>query len=186
MPNPSLPPPVVLALLLAEHLDVDPYTRKYTVHRVTNVVPAAGFPAEVETLWAFVVLSELSREVELLVRVVTADETDELAAQAVPLAAPDPLAVAEVGALLRAVVFPEPGQYRVQVVVGGEVIAERRLLLVGGGGFDARSSGVVHLTRACFGRQAANDPGCGLRVASFGVADGPQRGVPRSDESRKG
>jgi hypothetical protein len=42
----------------------------------------------------------------------------------------DPLAVIDLDFVIGGAVFPEPGEYRVQLIVAGETIIERRLLVI--------------------------------------------------------
>lgn len=142
--SPEPPPalPVLNAILLADAVLRDEYSGKCTVVGIFDSISAAAFPAEHRNLWLYLSLTELHGSADIEVRIVTADE-DETVLFGGPLPRVDsesPLLVHEVPAVIDRVVFPAPGEYRLQLLVGVEVFAERRLFVTqtsAGGGPDA-------------------------------------------------
>lgn len=121
-------PPLVLAMVLADTVVQDLPTGKNTIQGTYCSLSAAVFPYTHPSIVVYVVLTEGYGETDLRLRLIDADESRpplfELEA-AVEFS--DPLAELEVVFTQGKVVFPEPGEYRLQLFGAGEPLMERRL-----------------------------------------------------------
>src|SRR3954454_3807263 len=89
------------------------------------------FPARHPRMTVFAEITDCRGKTPFLVRVVDVDEQCEPIAETLADAEmPDPLAIGMLVVQLAGMVFPAPGEYRVQLFSGGAPLMERRLLLM--------------------------------------------------------
>jgi hypothetical protein len=129
MASAAKPPPLVLAVLTADAVHRDPATGKLSILGVVNEVRAASYPATLPFLAVYLAVTDGHGEVRLRVRVVDAADGDtEVAGGTLAAAFDGPLVVAEIVLDMPGLTFPRAGEYRLQVVHGDAVLAERRLM----------------------------------------------------------
>jgi hypothetical protein len=123
------PPPLVLALVLADNGHLDPVSDKYYILGAISAIRAESFPKQLDTLCVYVVLTAGRGKMDVTVRLVDADESSE------PIFSLDeevefetPLSEVELMFMLEEVEIPEPGVYCLQLAVGGQLLCERRLI----------------------------------------------------------
>jgi len=127
----SLPPPEVLALVLADHVHQDDATDKLFILGTRTAIRAPSFPWNHPVLSVHAVLVDGRGEVSLRFRLVDADEDREVIAEEVVLVTfPDPVTEVEVVVFLDDLLFPEQGEYRLQLFSGEQFLRERRLVVV--------------------------------------------------------
>jgi hypothetical protein len=127
----GIPPPLVLSLLISDNHLVDARSNQHSVIGVISHVQAMKFPTRIPRLCVFVELTNARGKFPLSVRIVDADEArPPVVVAETELDAPDPLAICAIGLGMGGLVFSEPGEYRVQLLSGGELLLERRLVLV--------------------------------------------------------
>jgi hypothetical protein len=121
------PPPVVQAMLLADHIHIDPGTGKRYILGTYNQLMATHFPHAVPRLCLFVALTEAHGPTMLRLRVVDMDEemgTLVESAHPAPMYHPNDLYYFS---FTLSVVFPTPGLYRIQLFADNEFLRELRL-----------------------------------------------------------
>jgi hypothetical protein len=124
------PPPQVLALLVADHVHRDDISGKLFILGTRSGINAAAFPFHHPGLAVYAALTEGRGETEIQVRLIDVDEEREpVFAIDTRVAFSDPIVEMEVAFLVEDLIFPEPGDYRAQLLAGGQVLAERRIRL---------------------------------------------------------
>lgn len=121
-------PPQVLAMLLADTVLTDWATGKNTVQGIYQHLRAAAFPFTHPALTVYVMLAEGRGKTEVRLRLIDVDEEQ---APLVELKAavdfPNPFVAREIIFSQPKVVFPVPGEYRLQLFGAGELLLDRRL-----------------------------------------------------------
>lgn len=123
--------PQVLALVVCDAVHRDPTTGKHTLLGCFNALSCRGFPATHPGLALHAALTEGYGRVPVEARLVRTDGQEVLHRLRVEVVFEDPRAVAEVTFAFREVLVPAPEELRVQVLAEGEVLAERRLRVLG-------------------------------------------------------
>jgi hypothetical protein len=127
----QIPPPDVLALLICDQIITDRATGKQSLIGLFSKIHSAGFPATHPQLSVFVVLTEGRGQTELTIRIVDGNEARPPLVQGRgSVQFRDPRAVANLALQFHGLVFPEPGEYRVQLWSGGTLLREARLHLI--------------------------------------------------------
>jgi hypothetical protein len=123
-------PPVVLAMLLADTVLLDAATGKNTIQGTYHSLAAPAFPLT-RSIVVYAALTEGYGETLVRLRLVDVDEDRPplLELEAIVEFA-DPFVVRELVFAEAKVVFPEPGEYRLQLFGAGEPLLERRLYLL--------------------------------------------------------
>jgi hypothetical protein len=123
--------PEVLAMVPADSVLVDIATHKYFIQGTFSVIQAPQFPWTQPTFAVYVAITNGHGRTAIRFRLIDVDEAREPVAQSEhELDFPDPLAVLEVVFALNNLVFPEPGEYRLQLFGAGQPLRERRLQVV--------------------------------------------------------
>lgn len=121
------PPPIVQAMLLADHIHIDPATGKRYILGTYNQLMAGKFPNAVPRLCLFIALTEAHGPTLLRLRVVDMDEEIGTLAESTHPATmfnPNDLYYFSINL---SVTFPVPGLYRIQLFAENELLRELRL-----------------------------------------------------------
>jgi hypothetical protein len=130
MADAQLPPPVVLALLVADNHILDSRASQHTIVGVFSQIRAERFPTMLTRLCIYAELTNGRGKRSVQIRVIDADESRPPVIDAgVELEFNDPLDVSQVGFSASGVVFPSAGEYRVQLLCAGAMLMERRLMV---------------------------------------------------------
>ena len=125
------PPPDVLAMIVCDQIITDRMTGKQSLIGMFAKVHAAGFPVSHPQLSVFVALTDGYGEVELLIRIVDAnDARPPIVEGRGKVNFKNPRAIANLALAFHGLRFPEPGEYRVQLYSNGELLREARLHLI--------------------------------------------------------
>jgi uncharacterized protein DUF6941 len=125
------PPPEVLALVLADHVHRDDLSDKLFILGTRSAIGARSFPWTHPVLAIYAALVDGRGETALRFRLVDADEAREAVAEEETVVTfPDPVTELQVVVFFSDLVFPEPGDYRLQLLADGQFLRERRLLVV--------------------------------------------------------
>lgn len=125
----DVPPPVLLSAIVCDAVIVDKRTDKGTVVGVFDTIHAPQYPARHHTLCLFCQLTNGRGRVGVHIRIVDLeDEEKVLIETTLPAEFVDVRQVANVIWEVGGLVFPHPGEYRVQLLVGTEFLGERRIL----------------------------------------------------------
>jgi hypothetical protein len=121
-------PPEVLAMLIADTALTDAVSGKHTIQGTFHTLTALEFPFRYPTLAVYVALTEGYGETPLQLRLIDVDEAREPISDTETVADfADPFAIVELVFVLSNLVFPEAGEYRLQLFGAGEPLVERRL-----------------------------------------------------------
>ncbi|HEY7425923.1 MAG TPA: hypothetical protein VH682_16955 [Gemmataceae bacterium] len=124
------PPPVVQSMILADAIHRDPTTKKYFILGTFNRVGSEKFPTSPTPLHLYMAITETRGLTVLRIRIVDVDELyGPIHESAHTVDLPDPTRNWEMTFSV-AVIFPAPGDYRVQLLAGNELLRELRLPVV--------------------------------------------------------
>ncbi|MBP3959434.1 hypothetical protein J8F10_29675 [Gemmata sp. G18] len=124
------PEPVVLAVVLCDAVHTDHATGKRTLLGTFSRINASHFPVTHPRMAVYVCLTECHGDLPLTFRIADASDDRAIFEASNVIEVGDPLAVVELDIQLGALTFPEPGEYRVQILSNGPPLLERRLLVV--------------------------------------------------------
>jgi hypothetical protein len=126
----GIPPPLALSLIIAESHLVDVRTRQHSLIGIISQISAPSFPVMVSRLCMYCEISNGRGRMELLFRIVDADGARPAVVEATTqFELHDPLMIHQLGLGLAGLFFPEPGQYRAQLLCEGELLRERQMIL---------------------------------------------------------
>ena len=123
--------PEILSLIVCDQIITDQLTGKHSLIGIFSVIHSPKFPVQHPQLSVYASLTGGHGEVELMIRIVDSNEARPPLVQGkgkVQFASP--LAVANLALQFRGLGFPEPGEYRVQLLSNGELLREARLRLL--------------------------------------------------------
>jgi hypothetical protein len=123
--------PYALALVVCDAIWRDPSTGKRTILGCFSAITAVAFPAKHPLMCVFAAMTDGHGKVPIALRLTDVDEERlpifELKGEAVFA---DPRAVVEIDFIAGNLVFPTPGEYRLQLRSGSNLIVERRILVL--------------------------------------------------------
>lgn len=121
--------PVPLSLEICDFVWTDPLTLKTSLLGCFDSITARAFPTMHPSLTVRVVLTDGKPPYDVTFAVVT-DEEEVIASHLMPTTLGSPLAVQQMRVEFLGLTFPKQGQYFIRVTVHGEIVAERRLMLL--------------------------------------------------------
>ncbi len=125
------PSPDVLAMLVCDQIITDRLTGKQSLIGMFTTIHAPRFPATHPQLCVFVALTEGYGQTELRIRLVDAnDARPPIVEGRGAVDFKNPRAIANLALQFHGLTFPEPGEYRVQLWTGSELLREARLQLI--------------------------------------------------------
>ena len=125
------PPPEVLALVIADAVHRDDSTGKFFILGTRASIGAAAFPFTCASLAVYVIMVDGRGETPLRLRLIDVDEAREPVLDLeTTVNFLDPTEEVEIAFRLVDLVFPEPGDYRLQLDGGGQFLRERRFLVI--------------------------------------------------------
>lgn len=116
---------------LADLVWRDPATGKFTIIGTFSTIAARRFPTTHPSLAIYLALTDGRGPCRLQLRIVDASEAETLSEAEIEVQFRDPIQLIEFGVRLDNIWFPGPGEYRVQLAQGTEVLFERRLFVIG-------------------------------------------------------
>lgn len=126
-----LPKPDVLAMLVCDQIITDRLTGKQSLIGMFSRIHAMGFPATHPQLCVFVALTDGHGKTDLTIRVVdTNDARPPIVEGKGSVSFKDPRTIANLFLQFHGLVFPQPGEYRVQLYSDNQLLREARLELV--------------------------------------------------------
>ena len=124
-------PPAVLALIVADYIHRDERTGAFTILATRAAIGAKDFPWTQARLAVYTVLTDGRSKTMLQLRLVDVEGAREAVLEhETEIEFLDPTDDVEVVFSLSELVFPEPGDYRLQLLAGGQLLCERRILLI--------------------------------------------------------
>ena len=124
-------PPIALAMVVSDAIWTDPGSGKKTILGTFSTIFGTEFPLVMPQIAIYLALTDAEGEVALNLRIVDVDEARApVWEQEIKPAFPDKIAIAEGVMVFYGAAFPEPGEYRIQLLQDHEIIIERRLLVM--------------------------------------------------------
>ena len=124
------PLPLALAMVVSDAIWIDPGSGKKTILGTFSAVYGRQFPLRMDNFAVYLALTDARGMVGLALRLIDVDELRQpVIEHTLNAEFTDPIAVLE-GTVSMPVVFPEPGEYRLQLLADGELIIERRIVVV--------------------------------------------------------
>jgi hypothetical protein len=124
-------PPEVFALVIADYVHRDDGTNKLFILGTRISLNAATFPFQCPSLAVYAGMIDGRGETAVRLRLIDADEEREPVLDfETTVNFLDPTEELEVAFRLIDLVFPEPGDYRLQLYGAGHFLRERRLLVI--------------------------------------------------------
>ena len=124
--------PYVLALVICDAIHVDPGTGKRTILGCFSAIHTRGFPTVHPHMAIYVALTDARGKIPITLRIVDVDEkTDPVFEAEAELEFPDPRTILECDFHVGNVVFPSPGEYRLQLYCRNAPLMERRIVVIG-------------------------------------------------------
>jgi hypothetical protein len=122
--------PQVLTMTIAEVVHRDGCTGKYSLLGLHNTIAAPTFPCTHPSLAVYLALTDGRGKTPLTLRLIDGEEERPpvFTVEAL-LDFPDPTQVVEGAFTCQRLQFPQPGEYRLQLLVAGELLLERRLFV---------------------------------------------------------
>ena len=125
------PAPDVISMIVCDQVITDRLTGKQSLIGMFSKIHTRGFPASHGQLCVYVALTEGHGDAELTIRIVDAnDARPPIVEGRGKVRFKDPRAIANLVLQFHGLTFPQPGEYRVQIYSGGELLREARLALV--------------------------------------------------------
>lgn len=125
------PAPDVLALIVCDQIITDRLTGKQSLIGMFSKIHTRGFPASHPQLSVFVALTEGHGEAQLTIRIVDSNEArPPIVEGRGKVHFKDPRAIANLALQFHGLTFSQPGEYRVQIWSGRELLREARLELI--------------------------------------------------------
>jgi hypothetical protein len=126
------PAPIVLSLLVCRRIIRDAMSNEYSIIGITSELAVPSFPITAPMFFAFAELTGVHGDVELVFRIIDANEDRPPVAEVKGggAIADGPLGVAQLAVGMAGLVFPEPGEYRLQLSSRGTLLAERKFRMV--------------------------------------------------------
>src|SRR5579864_1402650 len=120
--------PIPLAMVVCDGFYKDPFTRKHTLIGTLSMLSGPSFPLVHPHLTVYVALTDGHGKSELLLEAVDAeDEREPVFRFEGPVEFADPRDVIEICFQTGVIQFPEEGEYRLKLFVGGELLMERKI-----------------------------------------------------------
>ncbi len=133
MAESKLPVPSAVAFLACLDLTEDPQTKQISLHRLVKGVVAKRFPVTVAKLFFFLELRGGRGVTPLTLRLVDADAArPPIVNHESDFDMQNPLTTTELFMSAERIVFPEAGEYCLQLLVSDTLVAERRLAVMQG------------------------------------------------------
>lgn len=123
-------PPTVNSLLIAERVFRDQYTQEWVIAGVFDSLMFDRLPAVHQRFDVFFQITNVSKAVDLHLRVEHADSGEVMAAVGGPLTTSDPLRVVEQQVVMRGASFTEEGKYWIQLLSREEILAQAPLYVI--------------------------------------------------------
>jgi hypothetical protein len=126
--------PYALSLLVCDSVITEAATNKVTIVGAFSSISASNFPAMHFRMCLFAEVTDGKGDIPMTFQIVDVDEETTVFKGDGVLKVSNPLVIGRLVIQLGPLVFPAPGEYRVQLIADGEHLIERRLLLIQEGG----------------------------------------------------
>jgi hypothetical protein len=122
--------PHVLAMIICDQVIIDARTGKQSIIGSFSVVNTPSFPLRYPSLMVYIALTEGRGDIPLQLRLIDSNEEQApVVDRTLSIKFQDPRQVCELHSAFYNLMFPQPGEYRLQLFSRGEPLMERRLLV---------------------------------------------------------
>jgi len=122
-------PPIVLSILVCDSVVVDQLTGRASVQNIVETINATEYPAVCHAITFFCELTNGHGKAAINVRLVDVQEDDKtLVEMGTEVVFKDVKEIYRCILTFGGVNFPHKGEYRVQLILNGELAGERRLV----------------------------------------------------------
>lgn len=118
--------PLVLAMIICDTVIDDRISGKKSLIGLFDAIGTTSLPCRVNELHVFLALTEGYGRREVRLRCICSESDEELFGTSTEIEFPDPLSVVEINLGFRGCEFPEPGEYRFQLLVDQTLLCERK------------------------------------------------------------
>lgn len=123
--------PDILSLIVCDQIITDRVSGKQSLIGMFSTVHAARFPVTQPQMCVYVAMTEGRGKTPITIRIVDSEEARPPVVRGEgAVHFKDPRAIANLTLQFYGLTFPEPGEYRVQILCDGTLLREARLLLV--------------------------------------------------------
>ena len=134
--------PKPLALIVCDHVHRDGGSGKYTLLGTFSMVFANKFPASHQSIAIFIAVTDGRGTVPTTIKLIDLnEERPPVLSITGTIRFDDPTQVIEQSFVTPTLQFPEPGDYRLQMLAGDELIMERRIMVVPRASMERRAEG---------------------------------------------
>lgn len=128
--KPEIPPPLLLSAIVCDQVILDRFTNRPSIISAFDTLAAPKFPARHPSLTFFGQLTNGRGKVEVSAKLVDIDREDKVLMETKTEGTfTDIRQVVNLIFNLCGIVFPHPGEYRLQLYVGGAFLGERSIVL---------------------------------------------------------
>ena len=132
--NSDSPVPMALALLFCDAIYLDPATGKRSLLGCFSAIASKEFPAAYPSLAIYAALTDGYGKEELTLQLIdVGEERPPVFADKIAMEFQDPRVVFEIQCVKMPVLFPLPGEYRLQLLCRGAIVIERRIIVMNTG-----------------------------------------------------
>jgi len=125
----KLPPPVLLSVIICDWVIIDRITDKPSIIGAFETISAPSYPARHPRLALFCQLTNGHGKAKIAVRLVDVQKEDKMLFEgSVEHEFKDVREMATFTFDIGGIVFPNPGEYRLQVYAGTDFLGERRII----------------------------------------------------------
>lgn len=118
--------PQVLAMIICDTVIDDRISNKKSLIGIFDAIGTTHLPCVINELHVYVTLTEGRGRKQITIRCVKAADNEVLFSTTQRIEFPDPLAVVELNVGFCGCEFPEPGEYRFQLLVNDHLLTERK------------------------------------------------------------
>ena len=120
--------PVVLSMVICDAIWRDPSNGKHTILGTFRNINSRAFPCRHQIMSIYLEMTDGRGKMDFRLQIVDVDEEREpIAVIENEMVSPDPNAIIEMGIQINNLVFPEPGEYRVQVFSNDTFLIEQKV-----------------------------------------------------------
>jgi hypothetical protein len=123
----SINPPLLLAVVLCDHIIREAGTNKYSLIGIFNMLFVRQLPCTHASLAAYIALTDGRGQVPAILRLVEVETGKEVLSARTTINFQDPTAVAELALQIPNVRFESLGEYALEFHADGELLGSRKL-----------------------------------------------------------
>ncbi len=125
----EIPPPLLLSAIVCDRVIMDNMTQTPSIISIIHTISAPRYPARHYRLTFFCELTNGRDKMQITIRLVDVQQEDKtMFEQTVEQEFRDIKQVAALTFGVEGIIFPHPGEYRMQIYAGTHLLGERRII----------------------------------------------------------